>query len=506
MISKLDLSHLNSWQQVWQKFVPKGLRSRQLILTLLLVGLLGSFGIYRYSVRAQRQSSQVITTQVSRQSLAVTFSANGTVKAERTINLSPKNAGYLKKLLVKEGDRLRQGQIVAYMDDSNLQGQLLQAQAQLAQQEANLNKLLNGNRPQEIAQSEAQLAEAQAKLAEVTAGNRSQDIDQAQARLSQAQSTLKQAEDDLQRNESLLNEGAIAQQTVVQKRAERDNAQAKVSEAQAALNLQQQGARPEAIAQARSQVAQRQQSLELLQAGTRIEDISAARAQVENAKGSLQNIQTQVNDTMIRAPFDGVVTKKYSDPGSFVAPTTAGSAVEGSSSSSILTLAATNQIVVNLDEAKIPKVKLGQVVIVTADAYPDRKFTGKVSQIAAQATTVQNVTSFEVKIDLESEAQTLLKAGMNVAAEFQIGQLNQAVTVPSSAIVRQENGEAAVYIMTGDRALNLQPIQLGLTVGDRTEVTAGLQGNEQVLLSFPPGMEPKPESTGPFGSSNKRDQ
>ena len=89
-----------------------------------------------------------LSKQVERESLPITLSANGTLKAERTINVSPKSAGYLKRLLVQEGDRVRQGQVVAYMDDLNLQGQLIQTCGQLVQAEANLNKLLNGTRSQ----------------------------------------------------------------------------------------------------------------------------------------------------------------------------------------------------------------------------------------------------------------------------------------------------------------------------------------------------------------------
>lgn len=435
--------------------------------------------------------------------VVTTLSANGTVEAERTINLSPKSAGYLKQLLVKEGDRVRQGQVLAYMDNSNLQGQLTQSRAQLAQQEANLNKLLNGNRPQEIAQAQAQLVEAQAKLQELEAGNEPLDIAQARARLSQAQAKLRQAEDDLQRNQSLFSEGAISQQTVNQKRSDRDSAQAQVNEAQAALNLQWQGARSEEIAIARSQVEQRRQALNLLKAGSRPEDIDAARAQVEAARGALQTIQTEINDTIVTAPFDGVVTKKYADPGSFVTPTTAGSSVEGAASNSILTLAATNQVEAYLDEANVSRVQVGQTVKVLADTYPDRTFAGKVSSVAAQASTVENVTSFEVRISLEEAAQQLLKVGMNVEVEFQVGQLNDAILVPSAAIVRQQNS-TGVYVMDQDKKPVFKPIEIGTTVGERTEVKSGLTGNEQVLISFPPGMQPKSEVRGPFGNSSGR--
>jgi HlyD family secretion protein len=490
-------------QNQWYRSLRKQLQSRWLVGLLLLGGVAGGVGIYRSVAPSQNTQSQILTATVEQQSLPITLYANGTVKAERTINVSPKSSGYLKRLLVKEGARVRQGQVVAYMDDSNLQGQLTQARAQLVQAEANLNKLLNGTRSQEVAQSEAQLAEAQAKLQQLQAGNRSEDIAQAQARLNQAQAKLRQAQDDLERNQMLFNQGAIAQQTVNQKRSDRDSTQAQVNEAQAALNLQQQGARPEEITQARAQVEQRQQALNLLKAGSRPEDIDAARAQVESARGALQTIQTQINDAIITAPFDGVVTKKYSDPGSFVTPTTAGSGVEGAASNSILTLASTNQVVAYLDEAKISRLQVGQTVQIKADAYPDRLFAGKVSQVAAQASTVQNVTSFEVKISLEEAAQQLLKAGMSVEAEFQVGQLKNAIMVPSAAIVRQQNG-TGVYVISQDNQPIFKAIKIGTTVNERTEIKSGLTGKEQVLISFPPGMEPKPEVRGPFGNLGGR--
>lgn len=482
------------------KSISKQLRSPWLIGLLLAAGIAGGgLGIYRTISASKSTSSQMVTTTVQQKTLPIAISANGTIKPERTINLSPKTSGYLKQLLVKEGDRVQQGQIVAYMDNSNLQGQLTQARAQLAQQEANLNKLINGNRPEEIAQAQAQLSEAQANLRQQEAGNRPQEIAQAQAQLSKATADLRAAEDDLQRNQSLLNAGAISQQTVVQKRSVRDAAQAAVNQAQAALRLQQSGTRSEEITQARSQVEQRQQALNLLKAGSRPEDIAAARAQVESARGALQTIQTQLNDTVIKAPFTGVVTRKYADPGSFVTPTTAGSSVEGSASNSILTLASTYQVVAYLDEANVARVKVGQPVKITADSYPDRTFNGTVSQVAAQATTTSNVTSFEVKVSLEPAAQQLLKVGTNVEAEFQVGQLNNAILVPSAAIVRQQNG-TGVYVVGQDKKPVFKPIEIGTTVEEQTEVKSGLNRNDQVLVSFPPGMEPKAQIRGPLGN------
>ena len=482
-----------------QKILPKPLRSRWLLGLLALGGIIGGgFWVYRAIAPAQGANRQMLTVSVEQKNVPITISANGTIKPERTINLSPKTAGYLKQLLVKESDRVQQGQIIAYMDDSNLQGQLTQARAQVAQQEANLEKLLNGNRSQEIAQAQAQLNEAQSKLQQLETGNRSQEIAQAVAQLNKAQADLRLAEDDLQRNQTLSNEGAIAEQTVVQKRSARDAAQAAVAQAQAALDLQRSGTRSEEIAQARSQVEQSQQALNLLKAGSRPEDIATAQAQLEYARGALQTVETQLNDTIIRAPFTGIVTRKYADPGSFVTPTTTGSSVEGSTSNSILTLASTFQVVAYLDEANVARVKVGQPVKISADAYPNRTFNATVSQVAAQATTTSNVTSFEVKISLEPAAQQLLKVGMNVETEFQLGRLNQAVLVPSAAIVRQQNG-TGVYLVGQDGKPVFRPVEIGMTADEQTEVKSGLTKDDQVLISFPPGMEPKAQIRGPIG-------
>lgn len=183
---------------------------------LIILGILGGIGYtiyYQVTVRPRQEaSSRVVTRSVQRQTLAITVSANGTVKPERSVNLSPKNSGILKQLLVKEGDVVKQGQILAYMDDSNLRGQLISAQGQLAQAEANLQKAQAGNRPQDIGQSQAQLDEALANLRKLETGNRPQDIAQAQARLRSAQANLNQVEDDLRRNQQLYNDGAIALQ------------------------------------------------------------------------------------------------------------------------------------------------------------------------------------------------------------------------------------------------------------------------------------------------------
>ena len=512
------------------------------------------------------------TIAVERVNLPIVISANGTIAPERSVNVSPKTSGVLKSLLVKEGDTVKTGQILAQMDDSNLQGQLTQnrgqlasaeanlqkllngnraediaaakaqlaeqqaslekllngnrtediaaAQAQVTEQQANLQKLLNGNRSQDIAVAKAQLTEQQATLQKLIKGNRPEDIAQAQAKLRDAEYAKNQAEEDFQRNQELYTDGAIALQILNNSRTARDRAQTQVRQAEQAVALLQAGSRPEDvaaaaaaveqkrqvlagvrsgarsedIAAARAAVEQKQQALALIQAGARSEDIAQARAQVLSAKGSLQTVQALINDTRIRAPFSGIVTRKYADPGAFVTPTTAGSSVSSATSSSILSLASKNQVVANVAESNIAQIRLGQNASIQADAYAGKTFTGKVTQISPQSIVQQNVTSFEVKASIVDDKKKMLRSGMNVNVEFKAGELKDVLVVPTAAIVRQQK-ETGVFVAGGeDGKPAFIPIKTGMTVDDKTEVRSGLQGNEKVFISFPPGLRPKSQN------------
>lgn len=449
---------------------------------------------------AQKSQTQIPTQSVERQNLKITVAANGTIEPERSINISPKNAGVIKSLLVKEGDVVKKGQVIAYMDDSNLQGQLIQAKAGIASAEASLQKLLAGNRPQDIAQSQAQLEEAEANLKKLIAGNRPQDVAQAEARLNKVKVTLNQAESDLKRYQELFNAGAISRQNLSTYQTNRDTALAQVQEAEQALLLQETGSRSEDIEQARAKVKQLQQSYSLMKEGARKEEIDQARAQVNSARGSLQTILSQINDTVIRAPFDGVVTKKYADPGSFVTPNNAGGSSSSSLSSSILSLAANNQVVANISESNLAKISIGQILKIKTDAYPGQIFTGQVSQIAARAEVEQNVTSFEVKAAITSKNKSLLRSGMNVEAEFEVGKRENTIVVPTVAVVREQRG-AGVYILNKENQPVFVPIKVGVAINNKTEVLSGLKGDERVLLTLPPPKQDKPKSGGFFPPS-----
>jgi HlyD family secretion protein len=408
---------------------------RLTLLSLLLGG--SGFLVYRWVVVPRQTSDrQTQTVQVQRRSLPITVSANGTVEPERSINISPVTSGRLKELLVKEADVVQQGQIIAYMDDSTLRGQLIQAQGQLASAQANLQLSKAGNRPEEILEAEAKLTEAQAGLRE--------------------------AESTFQQDTELYQAGAISKRELQTSQSSRDSAQAKVNQAQQGLAIQ--------------------------RAGSRQEEIARSQAEVDAAQGNVDYINSQLDNMIIRAPFSGVVIRKFADPGAFVAPTTSASAENSATSSSILSLGTKNQVTANVAETSIGRMRVGQAAIIKADAFPGKEFRGRVVEIAPQSTVQQNVTSFEVKVSL-TDPEALLRSGMNVDAVFQVGTLSNAVMVPTSAIVRREN-ETGLYVQKSDQSVVFQPIETGTTVGGETEILSGLQGDEAILLSYPEGEKP----------------
>jgi HlyD family secretion protein len=449
--------------------------NKWLMWSLVAISLTGMGGYVAYNqlVTAPQQRAQrkIQTAAVTRGNLTILVSANGTVQPESSVNVSPKTSGVLKRLLVKEGDFVKPGQIVAYMDNSNIQGQLLQSRGNLAAAQANLNKFIAGNRSQDIAQAQAQVDEANASLQKLIAGNRSQDIAGATASLNKVRATYRQAAEDLRRNQQLQAQGAISQQALSTARSTSDSAQA--------------------------QVEQAQQSLNLLKVGSRPEDIAQARAQVMAAQGAVAIAQRNIDDTTIRAPFAGIIARKYADPGAFVTPTTAGSAVTSATSSSILALASANEIVAQVAEASIAQIRVGQVATIKVDAYSGKTFAGKVTQVATQSLVQQNVTSFEVKVAV-ADPQKLLSQGMNVTIDFKAGELNQVLIVPTAAIVQEKTAQG-VYVAKPGGDPVFTPIVAGTTVNDKTEVKSGLTGNERVLLSFPAGTRKVTSITGGGG-------
>jgi HlyD family secretion protein len=434
------------------------------------------------------------TVPVKATPFSLRISATGTITPVQSVNLSPKTAGVLKQLLVQQGDRVQQGQIIAYMDQEDIKGQLLQAQAGVAQAQANLEKLRNGSRPEEIAQSQARLNQSQQQLLAIQNGNRSQDIAQAQAQVSSANARVSLTNSKLKQYAQLKNAGAVSVERFNEINADAQTALADLRVAQQKLDLLQTGSRSEDVRRAQANVSEARAGYSLTVKGSRIEDIRQAEAQLDSARGQLQVVQARLSDTIIRAPFTGIVTQKYATVGAFVTPTTSASNTSSATSTSIVAIAQDLEILAKIAEVDIGQIRIGQFVEINVDAYPEQVFKGRVRLISPEAIVDQNVTTFQVRVSIVTGQKQLL-SGMNSDLMFLGKRVEDALVIPTVAIATQK-GKTGVYIPDNDKKPKFQPITIGASVKTQTQVLEGLTSGQRVFIDYPKGQEPKQPEDG----------
>jgi HlyD family secretion protein len=420
------------------------------VLAAILVGIvgLGAIALTLSRSRGPNYDVEALTVPVESSALTVRISASGTVEPIQTVNLSPKNAGILERLLVEQGDSVAAGQLIAQMESDDVAAQIRQNQAAVAEAEARLAEVQRGNVPAVLAQGDAAVVATEAAVRD------------AEVRLDLAAAKF-------ERNQQLRRQGAISQD-------ELDNFSQEVQSAEAGL------------AQAQASAEETRQRLVDLRNTPEPEAIAQAAARVEQARGQLQATQVRLEDTRIRAPFAGVITQKFATEGAFVTPTTSASDASSATSTAIVALASGLEILAEVPEADIEQITVGQAVEVEADAFPSQVFAGRVRLIAPEAIERQNVTLFQVRIELESGKDILL-SNMNVSVAFIGEQLSDALVVPTVAVVTQ-NGETGVLVQ-GENRIRFRPVTLGSQVGEQIQILDGVEVGDRVFVDLPPGQQ-----------------
>lgn len=441
----------------------------------------GGTAYWMIVARTPKNDLEELTVPVQVQNLTVRITANGTVKPIQSVNLSPKTAGRIAKLLVEQGESVKEGQVVAVMENAELQAQLFRARAEFKQAQARLAEAKAGSRAEEIAQAKARLAQAQARLNEVRQGNPAQ-VDQARAQVATARSRLALAQTRLDRYRSLAQQGAVAQDQFDEVLTEARTASAAVAEAEQRLAQVQNTTNPQ-INQLEASVAEAGIALEQLQNGSRPEQIAQLQAAAEAAKAQLMAVEVQLQDSVIRAPFSGIVTQKYATEGAFVTPTTSASSTASATSTSIVALAKGLEVLAKVPEVDVGQIKPGQPVEIVADAYPDKVFKGRVVLVAPEGLIEQNVTSFEVRVELLT-GQDELRSQMNVNVAFLGEQMSNALVVPAVVIVRQD-GENGVLVPDENNKSKWKSVTIGQKIEDKYQILEGLRQGERVFIAPP---------------------
>lgn len=414
------------------------------IIGVIAVGTIGALSLI-YIQRRQQPVTTQQTVDVKQQNLTSKIQASGVVQAERTINLSPEDSGKIAELFIQEGDFVSQGQIIARMTSRRSQAEVAQYEAALAQAQATLAQQRAGARPEEIAEARARVATVEASI-------------------NAAQTRLQQAQQELSRFEGLAQQGAISTN-------ELNTYQTTAQESSANLVADQR------------RLEESQAVLTRLQNGTRSEEIEQAEAAVAQANAQLTAVQVRFDETIVRAPFDGVITRRFAETGDFVSPATAASSGDGAASTSIAELSSGLEIEAKVPEASIAQLEVGQAVEVRSSAYPDQVFTGEVKLIAPRAIRDNQVTVFRVKVTLKT-GQEELKSGMNVRLTFIGKPITDALVIPLAAVVTESDGSTGVYV-SRESGPTLQPVQLGTTTGTQVQIIDGLDAGEEILIEPP---------------------
>ncbi len=359
-----------------------------------------------------------------------TLNATGYVTAAHKVELASKVVGKVAWVDVEMGDKIKKDQVLVRLEDEEYQAQ--------------------------VAVQKGLLDNAKAKLAELMAGSRPQETAQAQAQVDQAQSELDNAVLNLKRLKELEGTRSISQQQI-------DDADALVRSRKAVVDAQ-------------------KQQLDLSKLGPRKEVIDAQQATVRQLEGSLELAMVQLNDTVIRAPFDATVLDRNVEVGEFV---TTGFVGDKGAKGYVLSIADLNDLRVELDvdQKDIAKTSPGQPCTIVTDAYADHKYAGVVELISPEANRQKATVLVRVKVLQPDE---LIKPDMNATVSFlsKPSTTQQATTasirVPEGAV---RNG--AVFVVENGRAIK-KIVTKGLSSsGGEVEIRSGLIGGEDLITSPP---------------------
>ena len=205
-----------------------------------------------------------------------------------------------------------------------------------------------------------------------------------------------------------------------------------------------------------------------------------AVAAAARAQAALDTLSTQLGYAGVTSPLAGRVLEVYTEEGNAVSPVTA---VTGGTL--LLSLAGTEALFLEgkVDENEIARVAVGQEARIRTEAFSDRIFSGRVAKLAPVGERIQNVTYFEVEIEITDEMADLLRPRMSGDAEIVAEVVENALVIPETAL-RYRGGQIYVDCVSRESSTTIEArdITIGIVDGIRVQVLSGLEEGEEVLL------------------------
>lgn len=341
------------------------------IILIVFLALLASAGGLVYWGQRQKRSTE--------------HYYSGTIEATQA-DIAFQVRGRAREVLVKEGDLLKKGQVIALLDPEELTALRNQARSNLRRTRETLHQLqtlleLNRNVfPFEVERAQAAVRALEAQVAEAETGFRRQEVEQARLTMEAARATMEDARKNKVRFDQLFLQKVVAERNKDAADLAYETSARQFERTQEAFNLLEEGFRKESIEAARFRLAEAKAGLKL--AGENLKkiditqkEVAAATAQVEAASAALEVSEIQLAYTKLSSPFDGIMVSRNIEPGEIVAP--------GQEVFSISDLSRVD-LKIFVGESEIGKIRPGQKARVKIDTFPSKSYTGSVSFISPE--------------------------------------------------------------------------------------------------------------------------
>ena len=417
---------------------PSKWSGRIIVVGILLFLALGAWRLFSEKVNAATMVEVQRVRAISAASApeGIVLNATGYIVAAHKIEVAAKVIGRVKWIGVDKGDRVREGEVIVRLEDDEYQAQLLQAKGQLANLQAKLDEAVHGSRPEEVAQ--------------------------ALANLNSAKADLENAKVTLDRARGLVKENVAPRQQLDDAQARYDGAVHKVTSLE--------------------------KTWELLKLGPRQEEIDSLRGQVEQAKGVVAYAETNLDNTVIRAPVTGTILERAVEKGEFVTTSFVG---DRGAKGYVVSLADLNDLEVELDinQNDFSKLHSGQRGSVTTDAFPDRKYDGFIKEISPEANRQKATVQIKVKVAKPDDyLRPEMNASVAFAAERKPGEETSANAKPVVIVPAGAVREGAVFVVLDGKAVR-RSIKTGAASAQGVQVDQGLIGGEDLIVNPPAGLK-----------------
>lgn len=479
-------------------------RSINIIITLVLIA--GAVIVWIYF--GTRQKSKYEFMVVQKHNLMQEINVNGQVKPVKSVNLAIEKSGKVAEIFADVGQRVKAGDILVTLENGDLLAQLHQAEANVNAQQAKLDELKNKTTTNLSADYNSAIVTAQKSVSiaknslliitgfqyEYFFKNDQENIVISDAKAIAVQVLLGGYQSGWWDTQAInqLNGGAFGTVQNAIDNPTNDNIDKAITETlnglqktkqaldtiivfdlttaeKASLNTEKNNISTEIIT-----LSGKQQIIDAdkTTGGVTIEQIKGQEAQLDQAKASVENLQVQIAKTILRTPINGIVVKQDAKIGEIVAM-----------NSPIVSVISDSQfqIEVGIAESDIAKIKIGDSVNITLDAYGnDVIFAAKVVAIDPAETVINGVSSYKITIYFLDRDERI-KSGMSVNMDIVGVEKDQVLAVPQRSLI-QKNGNTVVFIDKGQKNPEELVVTTGLKSNDGyVEITSGLKEGDKIV-------------------------